>query len=203
MVWAIVLGIALILVIVLFAPVEARATLERGFRYTVRVSWLGLRFVYIDSARPRAPKPKTQASKPHKKIAWTKFANLRSGRAALNIAKDRQVRSFVWRTAKRSMRAVELVKAHFVVTAGLGDPILMGLAAGMMSYVRPGLHAWDGRVKIEFEPDFGRRWHVEGELLLYTRPFWWLYIGATLLCSRTVWRVWKMWKVETAPKVRS
>jgi hypothetical protein len=72
----------------------------------------------------------------------------------------------------------------------------------MMSYVRPGLHAWDGRVRLEFEPDFGRRWHVEGEVLIYTRPFWWLYLGACVLCSPTFWRTWKMWKIESAPKVR-
>ena len=198
--WAIAIGILLVLVIVLFAPVEARATIGRGFRYTVSVSWLGLRFFHIDSARPKPPKPKTQAAKPGKKISWTRLANLRSGRAALKIAKDRRVRNFVWLTAKRAMRTVELVKAHFVVTAGLGDPVLMGLAAGMMSYVRPGVHAWDGRVRVEFEPDFGRRWHLEGEVLLYTRPFWWLYLAATILCSRIFWRTWKTWKIESRPK---
>ncbi|HWE45040.1 MAG TPA: hypothetical protein VG407_03345 [Caulobacteraceae bacterium] len=200
--WTIAIGILLILVILLFAPIEARATLERRMRYTLSVSWLGLRFVHIDSARPKPPKPKTQASPkaPGKKVKWTRFANLRSGRAALKVAKDIRIRSFAWRTARRCTRAVELVKAHFVVTAGLGDPILMGLAAGMMSYVRPGLHAWDGRVRLEFEPDFGRRWHVEGEVLLYTRPAWWLYIGCTVLLSRTFWRALKMWKVESRAK---
>jgi hypothetical protein len=198
--WTIAIGILLILVILLFAPVEFRATLERRLRFTVSVSWLGLRFVHIDSADPKPPKPKTAASKPHKTFAWTRYANLRSGRAALKVLKDSHVRSLAWRTVRRCKRAVELVKAHFVVTAGLGDPVLMGLAAGLMSSVRPGVHAWDGRVRLEFEPDFGRRWHVEGEVVLFTRPFWWLYIGATLLCSRTLWRAWRMWKTESRPK---
>ena len=197
--WAIAIGILLILVVLLFAPVEARATLERRLRVTVRVSWLGLRFVHIDSADPKPPKPKTQA-RPRGKLDWTRFANLRSGRAALKVLKDSRVRSLAWRTAQRSVRAVELVKAHFVVTAGLGDPVLMGLAASLMSSVRPGVHAWDGRVRLEFEPDFGRRWHVEGEVLLYTRPFWWLYIGATILLSKTFWRAWRLWKTESAPR---
>ena len=121
--WTIAIGILLLLVILLFAPVEARATLERGLRFTVSVSWLGLRFVHIDSARPKPPKPKTEARPPkRKKVSWTKFANLRSGKAALKIAKDSRVRSFAWRTVKRALRTTELVKAHFVVTAGLGDP---------------------------------------------------------------------------------
>ena len=200
MVWVIATGILLILAIVLFAPIEARMTLERRLRWTVKVSWLGLRLVYVDSANPKPPKPKTQASKPGKKIDWSKFANLRAGRAALKVLKDTRVRRLAWRTAQRTVRGFELIKAHFVVTAGLGDPVLMGLAAGLMSSVRPGFHAWDGRVRVEFEPDFGRRWRVEGEVLIYTRPFWWLYLAATLLCSRTLWRAWKTWKVESRPK---
>jgi hypothetical protein len=197
MVWLIVTAIILlILAVLLFTPVQARAVLRRRLQWHVSVSWLGIKLYSKDSTD--APKPKKQR-KPKKPIPWSKYLRLRTAKAGWAVWRTEGVRRLVISTARRAFNAIELERAHLFVTVGLGDPVIMGLVAGLMGAAEPRFDAWHGRVRVEFSPGFGGRWRAEGDAVLQTRLFPWLVIAVQVLCSPSFWRARRAWKAKMAP----
>ncbi len=199
MAWAVTLAILLVLVVLVFAPIEFRAGLreDRGMGFSVH--WLGIPFRFGGKKKPAAAKPAKAPSKKKKAPGASKL--LRMGKAGMAVARAPGVRALLWRTALRSIDALELVKAHLSIVVGVGDPALTGLLHGAFAVARPRFEAGDERVHLELAADFTRaRLHVEGEAIVRTRAFPWIVIAVQLLCSDATWRAWRAWKSAMRPK---
>ena len=200
--WVVAIGILLVLFVLLFAPVEARAALRRetGFAFTVR--WLGIPLYRLKpgekrpkrakaKASPKTAKPKKKGGRPSLRTLW------RMGRAGYAAARTPGVRELAERLARRGWKSLELVKAHLIITAGVGDAMVDGLVGAS----RPKLDLREGRIRLEWAPDLLRtRFPAEGEIAIQTRPIWWIVIALDLLCSQATWRARRVFKDRMKPK---
>lgn len=191
--WIVAGAIVLALLILLFAPIEAELRLKPSAGLTFRLRWLGIPMVVKGFARG---KPAERKAKRKRKGHFS----LRTGKAVLRVARTEGVATLAWKTALWSIDAIELVRAHLVLTIGLGDPAATGWLSGLMAAVRPRFEAGQGRINLELLPDFnGGRFIADGDLIVRTRPFPWLVIGTRILCAKTTWRARRAWKDAMNP----
>jgi hypothetical protein len=188
-VWIVLAFVAVFLLVLLFAPIEAELRLKPSAGMSFRLRWLGVPLRLGGVMR----------GKPEKRRERRKRAGrfgLKAGKALIRVLRTEGVPALLWRSALSAVSAVELVRARLVATVGLGDPVWTGWLAGLMVAVRPRFEAGQGRVHLELAPDFtgGGRFIADGDLILRTRPFPWFVIAARVLCSKATWRARRAWK---------
>ncbi len=196
--WIWLVVVAVVLVCLLFGPIDARVRLEWPLRFDLRISWFS---IPIPTGRRGGgtKKPKPPQVKPRKTTFrfFKALLRLRTGRAALAVARTPGLLRLARDLGTKAFRAIELVKADILLTTGLGDRKTAFWLAALLSGARPRVMAGQGRIKLELSPDFVTGgFGMDAEIILRTRPWPWLVLGARALCSPTVWRAWRTWKRE-------
>ena len=194
-VWIVLAVVVVLLACLLFGPIDARVRLGWPLELDLRVTWFSIPIpLKARSNKPKASRGKRKGPSIRKLQA---LFRLRTGRAIMAVIRVPGLTSLVMELARKAFQAIELVKADFLVAAGVGKAGKHLWLAAALSGIRPRVVAGQGRINIEVSPDFdGRRFELDGEMILRTRPWPWLVLCVRALCSRTLWRAWRTWKRE-------
>jgi hypothetical protein len=188
--WIIAAAIAVLLIALLWGPIDLRFTLDRPLKFGFRWSWIGIPL----------PVPKTgkgrKKSKRKKKARLAAWLRLKTGKAVIAVFRSAGFVPLVMDTARRAKRAVELVRANLLLSLWMPNPALNAGLFGVIGFLQPRMLLGRGRIHIEVVPALNGRFGAEGEMILRTQLASWIALGLRVLCAKATWRAVKAWKRE-------
>lgn len=194
--WMIVGVVVLVLLVLLYGPVDLRVTLDRPFIPGFRLSYFGIPLP-TGGAKRRPPAPLAAPSKKKKKrkggglirLIGT-LAKLRDLRPFLAVARVEGAPRYLWDNGRRALGNMRLARGRLVVNLWLANPSANVWLMAFLAWAQPRIGSGRSQVEIEFAPDPLRMgMGVEGEMVLRTRPAFWLGLGFRILFNRTTWRI--------------
>jgi hypothetical protein len=189
--WIVLAVVVGLLLLLLFAPIHLKASLEHPLRFGVRLSWLWIPVWSLMPGRRRRKRKRSAGPRRKRRVG------MREGRALIAALRTPGVARLLWSTALKVMDSLTLVKGELVVAMGFSSRGATGGLAALLAGIGPRFALGRGKINIELAPDFGgRRLSAEGELTVRTHLFSWLSIGLGLLFSRTARDGWRVWKSE-------
>jgi hypothetical protein len=194
--WIVVGVVVLVFLVLLYGPVDLCVTLERPFLPSFRLSYFGIPLPVGGQKRRPAMAPLAAPKKKKKRkggglirLIGT-LAKLRDLRPLLAIARVEGAPRYLWDNGRRALGNMRLAKGRLVLNLWLASPSANAWLMAFLAWAQPRIGSGRSRIEIEFAPDplrvgFG----AEGEMVLRTRPAFWLGLGLRLLFDRTTWRI--------------
>lgn len=202
--WVIAGVISGLLLLALFAPIEAEVALERPLRFSIRARWMGVPLpIPRRRAGPKPSGPKRQGQKreggalkpkPRGGLIRKVAGGVHAARPAVAVLREPGVPQLIWRKSRRALRLVRVVRADLIVLVGSGMAAKGGLGMALLAMLEPTVFLAGGRLKVMIAPDLLGGVGAEGRLVLRTRAAALLGFGVGILISPVAWRALRVWK---------
>ncbi|MBS0297918.1 MAG: hypothetical protein JSR45_16550 [Proteobacteria bacterium] len=194
--WMIVGVIVLVVLVLVYGPVDVRVTLDRPFLVRFRVSYFGVPVAWGPRVRPLTlPRGSPKAGKKRRRKGGLMrligtLAKLRELKPLLDVARVEGAPRYLWENGRLALSKVRLVRARLVLSLWLPDPSANAWLFAFLAWAQPRIGSGRSCVEIAFAPDpLQLGLGAEGEMVLRTRPAFWLAFGFKLLTDRVTWRL--------------